>query len=142
MNKLFIFALMSATINSAHAYDCKMDKMHADVCKRVRAISDNMANSLPMKMSQSITLDKVYAFDNAITLSAVMAYDKDYLEQQRIQSGVSFVELKDRLKNATKANLCQNESIKELISDGAIIKYEYKYSDYTPLTEFELNSCQ
>lgn len=126
--------------------ECKPNLTGFDVCQKVRELADNLAPQLPMKMNSNISLDRVFAVQSMLVLTAILSYDEAYLKTEVQKSGVTMDDLLDSLKKTTIKNVCQQPKspITALVRLGGQIQYQYYFSDMIYYTSVDINrtSCE
>jgi hypothetical protein len=105
---LIIFILMPCA--SLAKDECTPNLVDYDVCKDARKLADEFAKLLPMRMSQDMMLEKVFAIQNMVSLTAVLGYEKQYLESVASQGGVTMEVLEGKMRKSTMAYICQPKS--------------------------------
>lgn len=142
---LFISVIVIALYCPSGAWssdECKRNFIDYDVCETARRMADELANALPMRMSQNIMIEKALAIGNVISLTAVLNYDKSFLESHAFRSGVALQELNARMANATKAHVCQDKTpTQSFVRLGGKIQYVYRFADGTPYLSINVDRC-
>lgn len=114
-----------------------------DVCNAARKMVAEYSGSLPMKLSQNITLEKAFALKNIVHLTAMLSYDKNYLEEVVSNKGGTIEELNKQIIASTKAGICQKESAsRAFISLGGQIHYFYRFVDGMPYIAIPITDCK
>jgi len=114
-----------------------------DVCDAARKIVAEYSESLPMKLSQNITLEKAFALKNIVHLTAVLGYDKKYLEKVVSNKGGTIEELSKQIIASTKAGICQEQSAtRAFVSLGGQMHYFYKFADGMPYLTIPIKECE
>lgn len=114
-----------------------------NVCDAARKIVAEYSDSLPMKMSQNITVEKAFALKNIVHLTAVLSYDKKYLEEVVSNKGGTIEELKKQMIASTKAGICQEgSSTRAFVSLGGQMHYFYKFADGMPYLTIPIKECE
>lgn len=124
------------------ADECKPNLIEYDVCETAKRMAGELADFLPMKMSQKIMIEKVFAIRNTISLTAVLNYDRRSIGSYAIQNGASLQEVDARMANATKAHVCQQKSpTQAFVRLGGKIQYIYRFADGTPYLTIDVDHC-
>ncbi len=125
--------------------ECKPNLIEFDVCKKARELADELSHQLPMKMSNELFIEKVFADKGMINLTAILGYDIDYLKSMASDNKVSLNDLKNSLKISTIKVVCQPKTpMAAFIKLGGGVKYEYQFKDRLPYTTIivDKNSCE
>lgn len=125
--------------------ECAPNLIGFDVCKKARELADELAQQLPMKMSNELLVEKVFAEKGAVNLMAVLGYDKSYLESAARNGGIAMQDLLNNLKQATVNLMCQpKSSTVAFVNLGGQIQYQYHFHDRTPFTTINIDraACQ
>lgn len=113
-----------------------------DVCYAARKIVAEYTDSLPMKLSQNITIEKAFALKNIIHLTAALGYGKNYLEEVVSNKGGTIEELNNQIIASTKTGICQEQSpTRAFVSLGGQIHYFYKFADGMPYLTVSITEC-
>ncbi len=114
-----------------------------DVCEAARKIVAVYSEGLPMKLSQNITLEKTFALKNIVNLTAVLGYDKSYLEEFVSNKGGTIEDLRKQMIASTKAGICQeHSSTRAFVSLGGQMDYFYKFADGMPYLTIHIKECE
>lgn len=114
-----------------------------DVCNAARKMVAEYSGSLPMKLSQNITLEKAFALKYIVHLTAVLGYDKNHLEEVVADKGGTIEELNKQITASTKAGICQKESAsRAFVSLGGQIHYFYRFADGMPYLTIPITDCK
>ena len=114
-----------------------------DVCNAARKIVAEYTESLPMKLSQNITLEKAFALKTIVHLTAVLGYDRKYLEEVVSNKGGTIEELNHQIIASTKAGICQEQSsTRAFVSLGGQMHYFYKFADGMPYLTIPIKECE
>lgn len=136
-----IFAFITVSSNTFAADEC--NPKGYDVCYAARMMVAEYTNSLPMKMSQNITLEKAFALKNLVHLTAILGYDKNYLEKVVSTQGGTMEMMNKRMTDSTKAGICQEGSAsKAFVSLGGQVHYFYRFSDGMPYLTIDVTECK
>ncbi len=107
---IIIILVVLSTPNSWGEDPCKPNSIGADVCAYARNIAQTISESLPIKMSQNITVEKAFAIENIVNIVAILSYKIDFLEEIAEQSGISMEELRSKMIDSTRFNICDHKS--------------------------------
>ena len=135
--------MMSCFPYMAEAGDeCQPKAGGTNICEHARAVVDEMAPRLPMKMSENLTMEKVFSFKNQVGINVILGYDETHLMSVAKDSGMSMEDITKGMKSSVKSYLCRDESpVSSFIQLGGEAKYIYKYSDGKPYLTVNIDEC-
>jgi len=138
----FVFLFFSSYFASA-SDQCMPNMIEFDVCKYAKNLADEASSQLPMRMSNNLMIEKVFAFKNLFSMHVMYGYDEKALYAKAKKNNISIKQINQQIEKSTKANLCQDESpTKSFISLGGKVQYVYKFSDGMPYITVNVDSCE
>lgn len=121
--------------------DCIKGITKVDMCAKARALSDEIASMLPMKMSQNMSWESVMAAGTTIQAHIRLSYDKKYLENMYNQTGLPLVHAKQAVQQSAQ-NVCREKTpTRAFINLGGSFTYVYFFIDGEQFTTVQVNSC-
>jgi hypothetical protein len=125
--------------------ECKPNLIGFDVCKKARELADEMSQQLPMKLSNELLVEKVFADKGVISLTAVLGYDESYLKSAAQDGGITMQDLLNKLKQGTANLMCQPKSATAaFINLGGKLQYQYQFNNRAPYATVNIDRtlCQ
>ena len=142
-NKILILFLIGSILPStAHANDeCIKGITKFDACKKARELSDQIAVTLPIKMSQNMTWESIAAVGDTLIINIRLSYNKDLLEETLKPRGLSLEYAKEALIEAAQ-NVCNEDTpTAAFVHLGGKIRYFYNFNKGERFSEIEINDC-
>ncbi len=139
---VFIFFTITFFQNVASAdQECIKGLTKTDMCAEARQLSDEIATTLPMKMSQNMSWESVGAFGTTIQAHIRFSYDKKQLEEQYKKAGLPLSYGKGAIQKSA-ASICQeNTPTRAFINLGGSFKYIYSFIDGEQFTTVVVSRC-
>lgn len=133
-----ILALISSNIYAQNS--CKPKGI--DVCKLAQRFANEMSSSLPIKLNQNLSFQTAFAIENHVNITAMLSYDKSFLNQTLITSGVTEKQMLDVIRKIASSSMCAEKSpAKAFIDYGGVVRTIYRFSDGNIYAEVITNSC-
>lgn len=112
-----------------------------DLCVQARAYADETAKTLPMRLNQNLTIVTAAAAGKRIIMTAVLAYDRQYLESVAESKGASMQSIDAAMSNTAKAGVCAQSQAKAFVDSGGSVQYQYRFRDGTSYLNPVVSSC-
>ncbi|KVR84119.1 hypothetical protein WK26_08485 [Burkholderia vietnamiensis] len=127
---------------TAVAPECRSKgSSNIDLCAQARAYADYTAKMLPMQISRNLTITTIFAIGKRITMTAELAYDRQYLESLAASKGVSMQSIDSAMNKTAENNVCTHEAVKAFIDSGGTVQYAYRFRDGTNYLNPVVSSC-
>ena len=140
MRWLILITSLALSANAMASEVCNTKQF--DVCKKAREISDEMAKTLPMQLNKNLSIHKVSAIQNMISITALLAYDKATLDASLKQSNISQKNMEEIMMNSAKDSICiSTPETNAFIGLGGAVQYIYKFIDGTTYSTINIESC-
>jgi len=123
--------------------ECRGTKSsNVDLCAQARAAADDMAKLLPMHVSQNLTLMTVFAIGKRVTVTALLAYNRQFLESYASANAISMKSVDSAMVNMAKSGACSQIETKSFIENGGSLQYLYRFMDGTSYLNPVVSSCR
>lgn len=123
--------------------ECRGTKSsNVDLCAQARAAADDMAKLLPMHVSQNLTLMTVFAIGKRVTVTALLAYNRQSLESYASANAISMKSVDSAMVNMAKSGACSQIETKSFIENGGSLQYLYRFMDGTSYLNPVVSSCR
>jgi hypothetical protein len=123
--------------------ECRGTKSsNVDLCAQARAAADDMAKLLPMHVNQNLTLMTVFAIGKRITVTALLAYNRQFLESYAASNAISMKSVDSAMANMAKSGACSQDETKNFIENGGSLQYLYRFQDGTSYLNPVVSSCR
>lgn len=109
-----------------------------DICEYLKGVQNEMANSLPMKVSKNMTIMNAVAVQNLLVLNAFVSYDRTHLINVAKSINLDEEGLLEKHRNMTLNSVCTNKLYTSLLYFGAEIDYQFKYNDGSMMTSIQI----
>ena len=140
MRWLILITSLVLSTNAMASEVCNTNRF--DVCKKAREISDEMAKNLPMQLNKNLSIHKISAIHNMISITALLAYDKATLDAALKQSNISQKSMEEIMMNSAKDSICiSTPETNAFIGLGGAVQYIYKFIDGTTYSTINIESC-
>lgn len=132
--------LLAAFATCAQAIDnCKPKDV--DVCTLARALSDDLSGDLPMQLNSNLSLQTSAAAGRTISITALLNYTREILDQNLVASGVSNEEMVQVLRNLASGGFCETSSqSRNFLDQGGNIAILYRFMDGSTYTNVQVTS--
>jgi hypothetical protein len=128
---------------SAIAPECRSKgSSNVDLCAQARAYADYSAKQLPMRISQNLTIMTIFAAGKRVTMTAVLAYDRQYLESLAASKGVSMQSIDSAMIKTAQTGACSQTAVKTFIDNGGSVQYLYRFRDGSNYLNPVVSSCR
>lgn len=122
--------------------ECITGLIKTDLCAKARQLSDEIAVTLPMKMSQNMSWESIAAFGKTIQAQIRLSYDKKHLEEIFQKAGRPLSHAKQAIQKSA-ASICQQDApTKAFISLGGSFNIVYSFVDGEQFTTAVVSSCK
>lgn len=121
--------------------NCTLKNTKFNICAEAREISNELANILPMKMSQNMSWESVAAIESTIIANVRLHYDRSYLNSLYKQAGLPISYAKDAMKRSA-SGICNTEEANSFVSLGGKFKYVYSFIDGEQFIVIDIIDCK
>jgi hypothetical protein len=120
---------------------CRGKAAKADLCAQARAYADDSARLLPMRVSQNLTISTIFAAGKRITMTAVLAYDRQYLESLAGSNGASMQAIESAMITTARTGACAPGAVRDFIDNGGSVQYLYRFRNGAPYLNPVVSRC-
>jgi hypothetical protein len=132
MRTLFLIAVTLFAANGAIAEDgeeCFSKLTQHNICATARDCQSSITASLPMKMSENITLSMVSAAGPRVVNIAIWHKKKVDVDALLQAGGISVADLTARMNQGTRNSVCSDKVLSAFVWLGGQVEYIYKTED-------------
>tara|TARA_R110002074_G_scaffold402320_1_gene606895 strand:- start:1123 stop:3207 length:2085 start_codon:yes stop_codon:yes gene_type:complete len=139
--KAIIFFIVFSLPLFSFANECSDQKTNFDVCDYAKEYAQKFSRSLPMDISQSMSIESVAAIENSLTMIVQLRHDREFIEKLYDRRGQNLSDYEEVLKN-TLDSMCSKENpVGAFIRLGGEVRFIYRFSDGERFLSVEKNNC-
>ena len=141
--RIFLLAFLMAINTKAAADDalCFNNLIDFNICDEAKRIRDDIAPSLPQKISANLVFRSISSVDNSLSLHAMLLYERDALENAAASGGLNMEEVEAQMYLTTKNYVCTSPELEAFINLGGKLSYIYQFQNGKLLYNFKIGSC-
>ena len=138
---LLAFLMVITTKAAAENALCSKNLIDFNICDAAKRIRDDIAPSLPQKISANLVFRSISSFDNSLSLYAMLLYERDTLKNAAASAGVSMGDIEAQMYLTTKNYVCTSPALEAFINLGGELSYIYQFQNGKLLYNFKIGPC-
>lgn len=123
---------------SARAEECSEDP---SICEEVQFAQSIIAESLPQRVSKTMSFDAVSAFGRTLSLMVTWHMSTVEFREFLLEGGNSQRDIKLQLDSFAHKSVCGDDFLSDFIARGAAIQFQYRTKDGTPIANVAVSDC-
>jgi len=97
---------------------CFNNLIDFNICDEAKRIRDDIAPSLPQKISVNLVFRSISSFDNFLSIHAMLLYERDTLTNAAASVGVSMGDIEAQMHLTTKNYVCTSSVLEAFVNLG------------------------
>lgn len=135
---LVVFATQ---VRAADGPECFSKYTKMNICQYAREAQQKMAENLPMKINQNLTMSTVIAVGPRMVMTANFQMTEAQAQEFARSRGFSMEKWSERIDDATRNTVCASEQLKAFVGLGGQIQYVYRTLDGQQIFAPKVSSC-
>ncbi|MBB6466784.1 hypothetical protein [Aminobacter carboxidus] len=139
--KLLVAVGAFATMTVASAADECLTARGYNICEAAVRIQQKFASSLPMQVSDNVTVHSALVFGRRLSFHAVWAQSNAELTTMLEAGGITKAQLVEKVGWQTKSMICGQFATNAFVQLGGEVEYNYRTSDAVPVATALVDDC-
>jgi hypothetical protein len=121
--------------------ECFSKFTKTNICEFARTAQAEVANGLPMKLNNNVTLVTAVVAGTKLIINASFQMTKAGAEALAAERGITMASWNEKMVEYTRNSVCSDKLLSAFVRLGGQLQYIYKTLDGFPIFQPEVGSC-